>query len=60
MILMVAGVYIALFAMVEGTRHFGMMDSITAGELIQKLTTLSSLTVGAVIGFHLASRQSQS
>ena len=60
MILMVAGVYIVLFAMVEGARHFGMMDSITAGELIQKLTTLSSLTVGTVIGFHLASRQSQS
>ena len=59
-ILMVAGVYIVLFGMVEGARHFGMMDSITAGELLQRVTTLASLTVGAVIGFHLASHQSQS
>lgn len=59
-ILMVAGVYIVLFAMVESARHFGMMDSIAAGELLQKVTTLASLTVGTVIGFHLASRQSQS
>ncbi len=60
LILMVAGVYIVLFGMVESARHLGMMDSITAGELLQKVTTLASLTVGAVIGFHLASRQSQS
>ena len=46
--------------MVERARHLGMMDSITVGELLQKVTTLASLTVGAVIGFHLASRQSQS
>jgi len=60
LILMVAGVYIVLFGMVESARHFGMMDSITAGELVQQVTTLASLMVGAVIGFHLASRQSQS
>ncbi len=60
MILMVAAVYIVLVGMVESARHFGMMDSMTAGELLQKVTTLASLTVGAVIGFHLASRQSQS
>lgn len=60
LILMVAAVYIALFGLVEGARHFGMVDVITAGELLQKVTTLASLTVGAVIGFHLASRQSQS
>lgn len=59
LILMVAGVYIVLFGMVEGARHIGMMDSIAAGELLQKVTTLASLTVGTVIGFHLASRQSQ-
>ena len=56
---MVAGVYIVLFAMVESARYFGMMDSMSAGELLQKVTTLASLTVGAVIGFHVASRQSQ-
>ena len=60
LILMVAGVYIVLFGIVEGARYFGMMDSMSAGELLQKVTTLASLTVGAVIGFHLASRQSQS
>lgn len=59
-ILMVAGVYIVLLGMVEGARHLGWTDSITAAELLQKVTTLSSLTVGTVIGFHLASRQSQS
>lgn len=57
LILMVAAVYICLFGLVEGVRHFGMIEPYTAGEMIQKLTTLASLTVGAVIGFHLASRQ---
>ena len=60
LILMVAGVYIVLVALVESARHFGMMDSMTASELLQKVTTLASLTVGAVIGFHLASQPSQS
>ncbi len=60
MILMVAGVYIVLFGMVESARHLGMVDSMTAGELLQKVTSLASLSVGAVIGFHLASHQSQS
>ncbi len=59
-ILMVAAVYIVLFGLVEGARHFGFADAITAAELLQKATTLASLTVGAVIGFHLASHQSQS
>ena len=59
-ILMVAAVYIVLFGLVEAARHVGMVDPVTAAELVQKLTTLASLTVGAVIGFHLASRQSQS
>ena len=59
-ILMVAAVYIVLFGLVEGARHLGWTDAITAGELLQKVTTLASLTVGAVIGFHLASQQSQS
>ena len=60
MILMVAAAYIALFGVVEAARHVAWVDPITAGEIVQKLTTLASLTVGAVIGFHLASRQSQS
>lgn len=59
-ILMVAAAYIVLFGLVEGARHFGWTDSMTAGELIHQLTTLACLSVGAVIGFHLASRQSQS
>lgn len=59
-ILMVAAVYIVLFGVIEGVRHFGWTDSLTAAELLQKATTIASLTVGAVIGFHLASRQSQS
>jgi hypothetical protein len=57
---MVAAVYIVLFGLAEGARHFGMIDPWTAGDLVQQLTTLASLSVGAVIGFHLASRQSQS
>ena len=60
LILMIAGVYILLFGIAEGARHFGLVDVLTSRELVQKLTTLASLTVGAVIGFHLASRQSQS
>jgi hypothetical protein len=59
-ILMVAAGYIVLFGLIEGARQFGWTDSIEAAELLQKATTLASLTVGAVIGFHLASRQSQS
>lgn len=58
-ILMVAAAYIVFFGLVEGARHLGFADAITAGELLQKVTTLCSLTVGAVIGFHLASHPSQ-
>jgi len=59
-ILMVAGVYIVLLGMVEGAHLWGMLDRIAASEVLQQLTTLGSLTVGAVIGFHIASRHHES
>ena len=60
LILMVAGVYIVLIGLLEGSARAGLVDTIAAGEAIQQLTTLASLTVGAVLGFYLASRQRQS
>jgi hypothetical protein len=60
LILIVAGVYIVLAGAIELSRAAGAMDTITAAELVRKLTTFGSLAVGTVIGFYLASRQRES
>jgi hypothetical protein len=60
LILFVAGIYILLTGAIELSRLAGALDSITAAELIRKLTTFGSLVVGTVIGFYLASRQRES
>ncbi|MGH9324452.1 MAG: hypothetical protein ACRD3V_31780 [Vicinamibacteria bacterium] len=59
LILLVAGVYILFTGGIELSKLSGVTDSLTAAELIRKVTTLASLTVGAVIGFYLASGQRQ-
>jgi len=59
-ILMLAGVYIVLAGIAEGARHVGLMDPITANEVLQKITTLASLSVGSVIGFYLATEKRHS
>ena len=60
LILIVAGIYIVLAGAIELSRAAGAMDTITAAELVRKLTTFGSLAVGTVIGFYLASRQRES
>lgn len=59
LLLLVAGVYILLTGGIELSKLAGTMDSIEAAELTRKITTLSSLAVGSVIGFYIASRQRQ-
>jgi len=60
LILIVAGIYIVLAGAIELSRAAGAMDTITAAELVRKLTTFGSLAVGTVIGFYIASRQRES
>jgi hypothetical protein len=60
LILMVAGVYIALIGGIELSKLAGVTDPSTASELARTLTTLASLLVGTVIGFYLASGQRES
>ncbi len=60
LILLVAGVYILLAGVIEFSKDAGILDTLTAVDLIRKLTTLGSLMVGTVIGFYLASRQRES
>jgi len=59
LLLLVAGVYILLTGGIELSKLAGTIDSIEAAELTRKITTLSSLAVGSVIGFYIASRQRQ-
>ena len=59
-ILMVAGLYIVLIGMAEASQRMGLLDSFAFGELVQQLTTVASLSVGAVLGFYLASQRSES
>ncbi len=56
LILMVAGGYIVLLGLVEGARSVGAFDTLMAGEVLQQITTVASLSVGAVLGFYIASR----
>lgn len=60
LMLAVAGVYLVLLGAVEVARHLQWIDGISARDIQQQMTTLSSLTVGVVIGFHLASRHHES
>jgi len=57
-ILLVAGVDILLPGAVEVAKQFGA-EPFAANDLIQTMTILASLAVGAIIGFYLASRQRQ-
>ena len=59
LILLVAAIYIVLAGAIELSTSAGVLDSITAVDLVRKITTLGSLTVGTVIGLYLASRQRQ-
>ncbi len=59
-ILMVAGGYIVVLGLVEGARGLGAFDTLMAGEVLQQITTVASLSVGAVLGFYIASHQRQS
>lgn len=60
LLLWIAGVYLLLVGAVELFELAATSDPETTRELIQKLTTLASLSVGTVIGFYLASGQRQS
>jgi hypothetical protein len=60
LILFIAGIYILLAGAIELSRVAGVTDTLTAAELVRKLTTLGSLAVGTVIGFYIASRQRES
>ena len=57
---MVAGGYIVVLGFVEATRNVGAIDTLLAGEVLQQITTVASLSVGAVLGFYIASHQRQS
>ena len=59
-ILMVAGGYIVVLGLVEAARIVGALDTIQAGEVLRQITTVASLSVGAVLGFYIASQQRQS
>ena len=59
-ILMVAGGYIVVLGFVEAARNVGAIDTLLAGEVLQQITTVASLSVGAVLGFYIASHQRQS
>ena len=59
-ILMVAGGYIVVLGLVEGARGVGAFDTLIAGEVLRQITTVASLSVGAVLGFYIASQQRQS
>ena len=56
-ILTVAGLYVLLLAGIALARRLDFVDAITAAELMRGLTTVSSVSVGAILGFHLASRR---
>lgn len=60
LILKVAAIYLVLVGLLEMSSRVSLVNSFTAAEWIQSLTTLASLTVGCVIGFYLASRPRQS
>jgi len=60
MILMVAGGYIVVLGLVEGARGVGAIDTLMTGEVVRQITTVASLSVGAVLGFYIASHQRQS
>ena len=53
-------VWVLLAGAIELSRVAGVTDTLTAAELVRKLTTLGSLAVGTVIGFYIASRQRES
>ena len=57
---MVAGGYIVVLGFVEAPRNVGAIDTLLAGEVLQQITTVASLSVGAVLGFYIASHQRQS
>ena len=59
-ILMVAGGYIVVLGLVEVARNVGAIDTLLAAEVLQQITTVASLSVGAVLGFYIASHQRQS
>jgi len=59
-ILMVAGGYIVVLGLVEAARIVGALDTIQTGEVLRQITTVASLSVGAVLGFYIASHQRQS
>ena len=59
-ILMVAGGYIVVLGLIEGARGVGALDTLMAGEVLRQITTVASLSVGAVLGFYIASHQRQS
>ena len=55
LILAVAGVYIVILGFVELGRGALAFDSGAASELLRTITTLASLSVGAILGFYIAS-----
>lgn len=55
LILAVAGVYIVIVGLVELAGRALALDPVAGSELVRTLTTLASLSVGAILGFYLAS-----
>ncbi|HSF17074.1 MAG TPA: hypothetical protein VLK65_16105 [Vicinamibacteria bacterium] len=55
LILAVAGVYIVILGLVELGRGALAFDPAAASELLRTVTTLASLSVGAILGFYIAS-----
>lgn len=50
-----AGVYIVILGLVELGRGALAFDPAAASELLRTVTTLASLSVGAILGFYIAS-----
>ncbi|HXV61994.1 MAG TPA: hypothetical protein VEK15_14950 [Vicinamibacteria bacterium] len=55
LILAVAGVYIVILGFVELGRGAMAVDPAVASELLRTVTTIASLSVGAILGFYIAS-----
>lgn len=50
-----AGVYIVILGFVELGRGAMAVDPAVASELLRTVTTIASLSVGAILGFYIAS-----